>query len=205
MSEAAPVLRFDAGDDTLRPLLLLHGTNGSESDLGPLAATISPGAPRLGIRGTVATERGFAYIDRLPDGRLDEAATATAAPALARVVRSSCAERGLTGRPVALGFSNGAIMAAALLLADAGLLAAAILLRPLSPYSDDRPYHLDGTRVLLLDGERDARRAPGDGLVLAERLRRGGAAVTHHVLPVGHAVTSRDARIAREWLAALVD
>jgi phospholipase/carboxylesterase len=57
--------------------------------------------------------------------------------------------------------------------------------------------------VLVIDGEKDNRRAPGDGLRLAERLVRAGALVTHHVLPVGHSITADDKRIARDWLKAV--
>ena len=92
-------------------------------------------------------------------------------------------------------------MAAALLLTRPGLLAGAILFRPLSPFRDELPARLDGTPVLIIDGEKDSRRSPGDGALLAERLTRAGAAVSHHVLPVGHSITAMDREIAREWLA----
>ena len=92
-------------------------------------------------------------------------------------------------------------MAAALLLTRPGLLAGAILFRPLSPFRDDLPTGLDGTPVLIIDGEKDSRRSPGDGARLAERLTRAGAAVSHHVLPVGHSITPMDREIARNWLA----
>ena len=104
---------------------------------------------------------------------------------------------------MAIGFSNGAIMAAALLLTHPGLLAGAILFRPLSPFSDDPPRCLDATPVLIVDGAKDSRRSPGDGARLAERLAHAGATVTHHVLAVGHAITAEDMRIARAWLQAV--
>ena len=65
---------------------------------------------------------------------------------------------------------------------------------------DDLPTGLDGTPVLIIDGEKDSRRSPGDGARLAERLTRAGAAVSHHVLPVGHSIAAMDQEIAREWL-----
>jgi phospholipase/carboxylesterase len=99
-----------------------------------------------------------------------------------------------------MGFSNGAIMAGALLLTRPSLLWGAILLRPLSPFRDDLPAPLYGTPVLIIDGENDSRRSPGDGLRLAERLTHAGATVTHHVLPVGHSITALDRQIARDWI-----
>jgi len=94
-------------------------------------------------------------------------------------------------------------MAAALLLTRPGLLAGAILFRPLSPFPRDLPAGLDGTPVLIIDGEKDARRSSGDGARLAERLTRAGATVTHRVLPVGHSITPLDREIARNWLAQM--
>ena len=168
----------------------------------PLASELAPHAARLGIRGTVAIDGGYAFFHRLPDRRVDEADIAAKAPALADYIAASCARHSFAGRPIAIGFSNGAIMAAALLLTHPGLLAGAILFRPLCPFTHDLPHRLDGTPVLIIDGEKDSRRSPGDGLRLAERLVRAGAVVTHHVLPVGHSITAEDKRIAGEWLRA---
>lgn len=195
---------FVAGVDTSRaPLVLLHGSDGHETDLLPLANEMAPGVAKLGVRGTVATNAGYAFFRRFPDRRLDQADIAARLPALAEFVERSCAGYNLTGRPVAVGFSNGAIMTAALLMTSPGLLAGAILFRPLSPFTDDLRYRLDSVPVLIIDGANDRRRSPGDGLRLADRLRRTGALVTQHVLAVGHAITEEDGRIAREWLQAL--
>jgi phospholipase/carboxylesterase len=60
---------------------------------------------------------------------------------------------------------------------------------------------LNDTPVLIIDGGKDTRRSPGDGALLAERLTHAGAAVSHHVLPVGHSITGMDREIARVWLA----
>jgi phospholipase/carboxylesterase len=188
-------------DPGAAPLVLLHGSGGTEHDLMPLAAELAPAGARFGIRGSVAIEGGFAFFHRFPDRRVDEADIAARVPVLAAFIEASRARYTLTGRPLAIGFSNGAIMAAALLLSRPGLLAGAILFRPLSPFTHDLPHRLDNTKVLIIDGQKDSRRSPGDGLRVADRLMRAGASVTHHVLPVGHAITPEDTRIAREWMA----
>ena len=184
------------------PLVLLHGSGGGEGDLMALGEELAPGAARLGIRGTVEIDGGYAFFRRFPDRRVDEADIAARVPVLAEFIGGCCAGYGVSGRPVAIGFSNGAIMAAALLLMRPGLLAGAVLFRPLSPFSHDLPQRLDGTPVLILDGAKDKRRSPGDGLRLAERLGRAGAVVTHHVLAVGHSISSEDRGIAGEWMRA---
>jgi phospholipase/carboxylesterase len=195
---------FLPGTDTIgAPLVLLHGSGGNEFDLVPLASELAPKAATLGIRGTVAIEEGYAFFHRFPDRRVDEADIEARAPVLAEFIVASAARYNFAGRPIVIGFSNGAIMAAALLLAHPGVLAGAILFRPLSPFTHDLPHRLDSTPVLIIDGEKDSRRSPGDGLRLAERLVRAGALMTHHVLPVGHAITAEDKRIASEWLRAV--
>ena len=197
--------RFVSGTDPTRaPLVLLHGSGGNECDLMPLAAELAPAAAKLGIRGTVEIDGGYAFFHRFPDRRVDEADIVSRVPVLADFIATVSDRYGCDRPPIAIGFSNGAIMAAALLLTHPGLLAAAVLLRPLSPFTHDLPHRLDNTPVLIIDGDKDSRRSPGDGLRLAERLVRAGAKVTHHVLPVGHAITDEDKRIARAWLQAIM-
>jgi phospholipase/carboxylesterase len=185
------------------PLMLLHGSGGDERDLIPLAAELAPGTPALGIRGAVEIDGGFAFFHRRPDRSIDEADIGARIPPLAAFIEAAGAEHGLAKPPVIIGFSNGAIMAAALLLTHPALFSAGILFRPLSPFLEDRPDRLGAKPILIIDGEKDSRRSPGDGARLAERLTRAGATVTHHVLHVGHAITGQDRRIARDWLSEL--
>jgi phospholipase/carboxylesterase len=185
------------------PLVLLHGSGGDEHSLAPLAAELAPGSPALTIRGTVEIDGGFAFFHRRPDNTVDEADVDQRLPTLADCIRTAGDRHDLMHRPIAVGFSNGAIMTAALLLTHPTLLAGAVLFRPLSPFPRDRSARLYRTPVLIIDGEKDSRRSPGDGARLADRLTRAGAVVTHHVLPVGHAVTESDKQIARDWLNAL--
>ncbi|GGR31016.1 hydrolase [Deinococcus ruber] len=166
----------------------------------PLASEVAPERAQVGLRGTVAIEDGYAFFHRFPDRRVDEADIKRTVPVLAEFIEAACTRSGITRRPIALAFSNGAIMAAALLLSQPSALAGAILLRPLSPFMRDLPHRIDGTPVLIIDGEQDDRRAPDDGLRLAERLIRAGALVTHHVLPVGHLISAEDQRLASLWL-----
>jgi len=202
MNQPTHMHHFIAGTDPAKPpLVLLHGSGGNEHDMLPLAEELAPGSPVLGVRGTIAIDGGFAFFHRLPDRSIDETDISEQTPVLAEFIQATMASHGLTKAPIAIGFSNGAIMAAALLLTRPWLLAGAILFRPLSPFSDAPPNRLDGVRVLIIDGENDDHRSPGDGARLTARLRDAGAMVTHHVLPVGHSVTDMDRQIAGEWLA----
>jgi phospholipase/carboxylesterase len=190
-------------DPVSAPFLLLHGSGGTELDLLPLARDLSPETSTLSVRGTVAIEGGFAFFHRHPDRTVDEADITERASILANFLETCGSHHGFAA-PIAVGFSNGAIMAAALLLTKPGLLSGAILFRPLSPLSRDLPARMHTTPVLIIDGQNDTRRSRGDGLRLAERLTRAGAAVTYHVLHVGHAITSGDIQVAREWFARTV-
>jgi phospholipase/carboxylesterase len=204
MNRPTHIHRFIAGTDPAKsPLVLLHGSGGNEYDLVPLAEELAPGSPVLALRGTVAIDGGFAFFHRLPDRSIDEADISERTPVLADFIHATMATHGLNKAPIAIGFSNGAIMTTALLLTRPRLLASAILFRPLSPFRDDRPTCLDGLPVLIIDGEKGSRRSPGDGARLTERLRNAGAMVPHHVLPVGHSITSMDRQTAGEWLARL--
>lgn len=182
------------------PLVLLHGSGGDERDLLPLAQLLAPGSPVLAIRGTVGIDGGFAFFHRFPDRSIDEVDVSARTPVLADFVESCRARYGLAIPPIAVGYSNGAIMTAALLTTRPTLLAGAILFRPLSPFTSDPPLPLNGIPVLIIDGEKDSRRSPGDGARLAKRLQGAGAMVTHHVLPVGHTISDMDVPLARTWL-----
>ncbi|MSP00917.1 MAG: hypothetical protein EXR07_07695 [Acetobacteraceae bacterium] len=185
--------------DVSIPLVLLHGSGGDEHELVPLAAEVAPGSPVLGLRGTVEIDGGFAFFHRNADRTIDESDVEMRIP----LVMEAIARHEFHRPPIAIGFSNGAIMVAALLLTHPGLLAGAILFRPLSPFQNDLAPRLDGTPVLIIDGAKDSRRSPGDGERLAGRLTRASAMVAHHVLPVGHSITEMDRQIAKDWLRSL--
>ena len=195
---------FEPGSALNRPLILLHGSGGGERELVALAREVAPGWALAGLRGSVEIDGGFAFFHRFPDRSIDEADIATRAPMLADDIEAIGIQYGLSKAPIAVGFSNGAIMAAALLLTRPALLAGAILFRPLSPFREDPPVRLHNTPVLIIDGAKDSRRSPGDGARLAERLKIREAIVTHRVLPVGHAITAEDRQIAADWLRGIV-
>jgi phospholipase/carboxylesterase len=159
----------------------------------PLAGDLAPRSPILAVRGGISFDGGYAFFHRFPDRSVDEADITSRAVILADFIWAASMQYSLTRAPIAIGFSNGAIVAAALLLTRPGLLAGAILFRPLSPCRDDLPTRLDGTPVLIIDGERDSRRSPGDGARLAERTIRAGATASCSAgWAFDHDVGSRD-------------
>ncbi|WP_052314228.1 alpha/beta hydrolase [Nocardia thailandica] len=193
--------RFHAGDGSpARPLVLLHGSHGRETDLLPWTDMLAVGASTTAVRGSVRTGEGYAFFRRHPDRRVDAADLVARLPGLAAHLESARVAHGFDARPIVIGFSNGAIMAAALVAHHPQLFAGAVLLRPLLPFDHDSATELDGIPMLIIDGAEDRRRSPGDGRRLAAWLRRAGAVVEHRVLPVGHAITRGEVDIIREWM-----
>lgn len=195
------VHRFAPGRDGIRPLLLLHGTGGDETDLLSLGRAVAPGAALLSPRGPVLENGMPRFFRRLAEGVFDEADLRRRALDLAGFVAAARARYGLPA-PLALGFSNGANVAAAVLLLSPGTLAGAVLLRPMVPFRETPAADLAGTPVLILSGRADPI-VPG---VQADRLARdlaaAGAEVDHAVLPAGHGLTEADVARARDWIAA---
>jgi phospholipase/carboxylesterase len=196
---------FIPGAESSRtPLLLLHGSGGTERDMVALAARLSPESMATAVRGAVPWEGGFAFFRRFEDRSIDESNLLDRAGALAEYVAQIGVDHRFPKPPIAVGFSNGAIMAAALLMLHPGLLSGAVLFRPLLPFAADPDTRIPGTPVLIIDGRDDRRRSPGDGARLAQRMTSMGASVTRHELPTGHSLVADDLRLARAWLAPLL-
>ncbi len=106
------------------------------------------------------------------------------------------------GAPVALGFSNGANIAAATMLLHPETFAGAVLLRPMLPFAEaEAGADLAGRPVLMLSGTFDPIVPEASATALADLLARAGAAVEHRRLPAGHGLSQADVALAQAWLA----
>ena len=186
-------------------LLLLHGTGGNEDDLLPLGRELAPGAALLSPRGQVL-ERGMPrFFRRLAEGVFDIEDLVARTGDLADFVERASAAYGFDPRRVvAAGYSNGANMAASLLLLHPTVLAGAVLFRAMVPLEPPAPPDLTGVPVLLCAGRHD----PMIPVELAERLadllRRAGAYATLRWHEAGHGLTAAEVAAARTWLAGAV-
>ncbi|GGH23383.1 hydrolase [Alsobacter metallidurans] len=181
------------------PLLLLHGTGGDENDLVPLGEALSPGAALLSPRGKVL-ERGMPrFFRRLAEGVFDEEDVRRRAGELATFIREARAAYGLA-QPIAVGFSNGANIAAAVLELHPDALAGAVLLRAMTPLAAPPTVDLAGKPILIVSGAADPIIPAADVGALAARLRKAGADVQHETLPAGHGLTQSDLALAKNWL-----
>ena len=184
-------------------LLLLHGTGGDENDLLPLGMLLAPNANLLSPRGKVSENGMPRFFRRLVEGVFDIPDLIARAHELADFIQTASETYGFdAGRVSAVGFSNGANIAAALLLLHPGILKDAVLLHAMVPLVPESLPDLIGTRVFLGAGRQDSMASPAETERLAALLRDSGADVTVHWQPGGHALTREEAQAAAEWLAA---
>lgn len=202
-NDLAFIHRFEPGNRLeAPPLLLLHGTGGDENDLLPLGKAISPGSALLSPRGQVLEHGMPRFFRRLSEGVFDEDDVRRRAGELADFVEAARAHYGIAA-PVALGYSNGANIAAAMLLLRPDVLAGAILLRAMVPLSQPPQADLTDKPVLIISGKLDPIIPASNSAQLAALLTRAGANVQHPVLPTGHQLAQSDLTIAQEWIKAI--
>jgi len=200
MSALAFIHRFEAGTRPgAIPLLLLHGTGGDENDLLPLGRAVAPDAALLSPRGKVLEHGMPRFFRRLAEGVFDEDDVRRRADELAVFVESARTEYGITA-PTALGYSNGANIAAAMLLLRPQVLAGAILLRAMVPLSAAPGVDLAAKLVLIISGAQDPIVPAENAARLADLLRASRAAVEHRVLPAGHGLSNADVTMTQQWL-----
>ncbi len=168
------------------PLLLLHGTGGTERDLLPLREHLAPDAPVLSPRGTVLENGMPRFFRRLAEGVLDEDDLRARVDELAGFVTTTAP--GHDGAWWAVGFSNGANTASALLLRRPGLLAGAVLFAAMVPFAQPPEVDLTGKRVAVSNGRRDPLVPVAQTAALVAQLRDRGAEVAEFPHAGGHGI-----------------
>ena len=195
------VHRFEPGTDrTTPPLLLLHGTGGDENDLIELGRMVAPQTALLSPRGKVLEGGMPRFFRRLAEGVFDEDDVKRRAHELADFVGEAREAYDLPA-PIALGFSNGANIAAAMLLLRPEVLAGAVLIRAMVPLSQPPAADLSGKPVLILSGAMDPLVPAENAARLAAQLSEAGAKVAHRTLPAGHGLSQADISLTRQFLA----
>jgi phospholipase/carboxylesterase len=195
------VHRFEPGADPSRPpVLLLHGTGGDETDLLPLGREIAPGAALLSPRGNVLEGNMPRFFRRFREGLFDEDDVRRRAGELTDFVAETRRAYGLA-QPFALGYSNGANIAAAVLLLHPKTLAGAILLRAMAPLAEPPRPDLSGVPVLILSGLSDPIAPRSSAEKLAAALVAAGARIERDDLPASHGLTQADVTKAKAFYA----
>jgi phospholipase/carboxylesterase len=187
-----------------RTLLLMHGTGGNERDLIPLGRELDPNAALLSPRGKVLENGMPRFFRRLAEGVFDLEDLKYRTTELADFVTAAAQHYGFaTDQLVAVGYSNGANIAAAMLLLRPETLSAAVLFRAMVPLIPDKLPDLSSVRVWIGAGDQDPIVPTSETKGLAELLRRTGADVTISFANAGHGLTNDDVAAARDWLTVL--
>jgi predicted esterase len=182
-------------------LLLLHGTGGDENDLLQLGTEIQPEANLLSPRGKVLENGMPRFFRRLAEGVFDIEDLIQRTHELAEFVTSASSAYGFdANRVIAVGFSNGANIAASLLLLKSESLAGGVLLRAMVPLEPPTLPDLSGKRILLSEGRMDPLIPADNAERLAELLKTAGADVTLRWRMSGHGLTRDDVEDAKAWL-----
>jgi predicted esterase len=187
-----------------RTLLLLHGTGGNEHDLIPLGREIDPAAAILSPRGKVLENGMPRFFRRLAEGIFDEEDLKRRTHELADFVGAAAQHyKFAADKIVAVGYSNGANIAASLLLLRPETLRAAILFRAMVPLVPEKLPDLSSARVWIGGGNQDPIIPTSETQRLVELLRGARADVTICFVNAGHGLTKAEVETTSLWLAEL--
>ncbi len=195
--------RFEpAQDSNAPPLVLLHGTGGDENDLIRLGRDLAPGAALLSPRGKVLENGMPRYFRRLAEGVFDLEDVRFRAHELGSFVERAADQQELDpGRLVAVGYSNGANVAAAILLLRPRVFSAAVLFRAMPTIDPENPPRLRSKKVYLSQGQQDPVVNPIEALRLAKILENAGAEVTVHWTHGGHEIEPGELAEAQRFIS----
>lgn len=184
--------------------LLLHGTGGDENDLLPFGQMLAGAAKNIALlspRGRVLENGAPRFFRRLAEGVFDEADLRARTHELGDFIERSARRYELDARNItAVGYSNGANIAASLLLLRPGVLRRAVLFHAMVPFMPDELPDLSGTRVFLAAGRFDPLIPPDNTERLAAMLKAAGAEVELFWHKGGHQLTREEVERARVWL-----
>jgi len=190
-----------SGNPEAYTLLLLHGTGGNEQDLVGLGAEFGEHINLLSVRGNVLEHGMPRFFKRLGMGVFDEEDLRFRTKELLNFIQEiSIKEAFDSTKVIALGYSNGANIAGALLVTHPDTLAGAILFRPMPPYKE-LPSFTSTNHVPLFvsSGQMDPTVDPEGMQQYVEALTKGGFNVRHVILPAGHNLSQQDLDLAKGW------
>jgi predicted esterase len=187
-----------------RTLLLLHGTGGSERDLIPLGRGLDPRAALLSPRGKVLENGMPRFFRRLAEGVFDLEDLKNRTNELADFVAATAQHYGFAAdKVIAVGYSNGANIAASMLLLRPKILRGAVLFRAMVPLVPENLPDLSRVRIWIGAGSEDPIIPTSETQRLVELLRSAGADVTLRFFNAGHGLTNSDVETAARWLKDL--
>jgi phospholipase/carboxylesterase len=196
---------FQKGKDPAKPtLLLLHGTGGNELDLMPLGGRIDDDASILSVRGNVLENGMPRFFRRLAEGVFDEEDLVFRTYELNQFLDEAAKQYNFDrDNIIAIGYSNGANIAASLLFHYQDALKAAILHHPMVPRRGIELPDLSGKSVFIAAGTNDPICSPVESTELQSLLEDANAKVELHWEDRGHQLTATEVEAARKWFLTL--
>ncbi|RSK27221.1 alpha/beta hydrolase [Bacillus sp. HMF5848] len=192
---------FKEGTSKAEPtLLLLHGTGGDEHDLLPLADIIAPTSAVLSVRGNVNENGMNRFFRRIAEGVFDEADLLERTEELHNFINIAANKYEFErDNVVAIGYSNGANIAASLMYMKTNALAGAVLFKAMVPYKSKQPVDLQNTPIFIAAGKQDPLILPTETKKLISNLSENHANVTEHWIEGGHQLTTDEVKAAKQW------
>jgi phospholipase/carboxylesterase len=196
---------FNKGKDLTKPtILLLHGTGGNELDLLPLAGRIDEDASVLSVRGNILENGMPRFFRRLAEGVFDEEDLIFRTNELNEFLHEAAEKYGFQrDNIIAIGYSNGANIAASLLFHYQNALRAAILHHPMVPRRGIELPDLSGKAVFIAAGTNDPICSPQESEELKSLLENAKADVELHWENRGHQLTMGEVEAAAQWYRKL--
>ncbi|ARK30689.1 alpha/beta hydrolase [Halalkalibacter krulwichiae] len=181
-------------------LLLLHGTGGNEHDLLPLVDMIAPGASVLSVRGNVLENGMPRFFRRLSEGVFDEEDLLFRTNELNEFVNEKAEEYEFDrNQVVAIGYSNGANIAASMMYHHEKALNGAILFHAMVPRREVQLPNLSNVNVFVGAGKRDPLIPFNETKELIDNLQKANANVTEYWVEGGHQLVREEVEQAQAW------
>ena len=191
---------FQKGNDNKPVLLLLHGTGGTEHSLLALAEMIDPQAAVLSVRGNVLENGMPRFFRRLAEGIFDEEDLVFRTEELNHFLNEAAQAYSFDRQNIiAIGYSNGANIAASLLYHYEDALKGAILHHPMVPRRGIQLPNLEGTPVFIAAGINDPICPQQEAIDLEQTLTAAKADVVVHWENYGHQLTQSEVLAAKQW------
>lgn len=191
---------FHEGKSEKPVFLLLHGTGGDENSLLRLAEVIDPEASVLSVRGNVLENGMPRFFRRLAEGVFDMEDLQKRTDELKVFIDDAAAQYGFArDQVIAIGYSNGANIAANLLFRYHDALAGAILHHPMVPNRDATVPKHAATPVFMAAGVNDPICPQQEAIDLEVLLAEAGADVELVWENFGHQLTMNEVQKAKTW------
>ena len=188
--------------DDGQTIVTLHGTGGNEHDLIGIVREMDPSSAILSPRGQVVENGMNRFFERLAINVFDENNVVRRTNELADFISMAIDKYGRNPEFLtALGYSNGANIAAAIILLRPEVFSKAVLLRPMLALQNPPIPRLKEKEILILKGRHDKVIPSNSTDSLAQIFRDAGAQVTVDNIDAGHEITSEDIDIMSRWFS----